>query len=985
MRFFAFFIPILLWSCHFVYAQPKPYLRQYDDDDGLPTSGIQFHIFQSTDGFIWASGQMGMWRFNGHAFKNFSAVKDGVAEVTQIRGFEDYKHRLWFVGFSGRLTYYERGEFHPYEHNAIIANLIARNLCEAVHIDSGDTLHLGVYGKGYYKLSPDGRLEHVIADSTHGSGVYVLSVEDQPFVFYLSDGSDEHNGFPIYRFMDGKATPIGSFYQPEEPHFDGHNPRLRYLRRRNGSLVISWQSRLAEISDSTLTVHHTPYPITALMEDRGQGLWLSNPAVKGVYRIPSGDISDRDWQLTLSEKKVHNMTEDRTGGLWFTTQAQGISHIPYPYFQVIKPSADSSLLKPLGNTMNLSQGFYFGHLSGYEGRGVFHGFDGERIRSYQLPDATSEIRVLDHDRDLKKLYLASGASLFVIGEKGRQCVEVAQSSKEIRSIYRGKDTSDIWLSCDDHVLRVTNGKVAYRSEGLPMEIIDICFYEDTVYAGALNGLWKLEDSVWTHLASIHDGFSDRIDHLTVYDGALWVFNTRRGPVAIKGSDREVLSIPPLPTACQSALARGSVIKDGKLWCMIGAGRFLTIAVDPQAELRYRYDIVPCPTGESIQSEREIGCLDGYWLMRSDGELYKFKPNEYSGNSNPQLLIDYIKVNRKDYSSRQALVLPFDSHEIEIFLTPLSYNKKVFEYKYRMVGHSEWSLTKTPSIHFPLLKPGKYTFEATMINNHCQESPISSFSITVQPPYYKTWWFRSVIFLLFLLLIWFALRYRKALAKKRTNMLKELHTTQQMALASRMNPHFIFNSLSSIHQYTLENEKDEAAEYMTEYARLMRLVMENSGKELVNLENELEVIRVFLELEQLRCNDKISWSIEVDPLLAVEDVEIPALFLLPYIENAIWHGLVPLARPGGQLNIRFSAIENGLKVEIEDNGVGRDRAKALGTTNHPGFQSRGNNITESRISLINKVHNVMIKVKITDLKDGAGNPSGTKITLIIPRF
>lgn len=932
---------------------------------------------------MWTSGLTGVWRFNGETFEPFITLRDSIAEFVQIKGFEDSKGRLWFVGFGGTLSCFEDGSFHVFPGNDVLSKLIARNLCEAMHVDSNDVIHVAAYGKGYFRLYPNGELEHVVSDGTHGPGVYVMSIEGEPFVFHLMDGANEQSLVPIYGLEQKKATLLGSFYQPNEPRYNGLNPRLRYLDRQNGDLIISWHSKLVEVTKDTVLVHSTEKPITAMMEDHQQGLWFSTPTIMSVYHLPGGNIGEVEWRPLLTDKRVHNMAEDRDGGIWFTTESQGIFHMAYPYFEVVEPQINNPLSIPNCDSMNLAEGFFFDYLVDYPKEGVFHEFDGACIRSYQLTGLSNKVNMLEHDKETEQLYLSSGSTLFIISPKGIRRIETESQSGQIRALHRSADTSEIWLSLDNHLVKLENGQVVYRSKGLPIEIADICFYNNALYAGSMSGLWKFEDSTWQDLSKQHDGFSGQIDHLTVFDNSLWVFNLRKGPVVFDGNEVQTISAP---SACRIDMVQASAISNNTLTIMAFAGRLVTISIDPDSSHRYLFNIVPTPTRASNLSTTEIGKYQENWLAVNEGKLYMFLPDRYRKKRTPDFVINGVSVNQKGYRIKERFVLPSDSNEVKVSFTGLCYyGQGTHSFKYRMTGLAGWTQTLLPDVRFSNLAPGEYTFEVVAINQHCELSPSRTISFVIRPPFYKTGWFLGSVITLLILLAWLLYKLRQRAVSRKLGVLKELHTTQHMALASRMNPHFIFNSLSSIHQFTLENEKDKAADYMTEYARLMRLVMENSGKELVSLKNELEVIRIYLDLEQLRCRDKISYSIKVDPVLEAEEVEMPALFLLPYIENAIWHGLVPMDAPGGQLAIRFSASASGMKVEIEDNGVGRDKAKELGTSNHPGFQSLGNNITESRIALINKVYNVVIDIEIGDLKDVQGKSCGTRVTLVIPNF
>lgn len=211
----------------------------------------------------------------------------------------------------------------------------------------------------------------------------------------------------------------------------------------------------------------------------------------------------------------------------------------------------------------------------------------------------------------------------------------------------------------------------------------------------------------------------------------------------------------------------------------------------------------------------------------------------------------------------------------------------------------------------------------------------------------------------------------------------LQEIEKKLLRSQMNPHFMFNVLNSINRYVLENDSVQASAYLTKFSRLMRLVLENSRSEKVTLENELAALSFYIELEALRFKDKISYSLSVDPSVDKRFIRIPPLMIQPYVENAIWHGLMHRDL-GGKIEITVKqTTENLLEVEITDNGIGRDAALALKSKSATDKKSFGMQITSERLALVNTLYNTQSIIEVKDLKDTEGVASGTKVILKIP--
>ena len=213
--------------------------------------------------------------------------------------------------------------------------------------------------------------------------------------------------------------------------------------------------------------------------------------------------------------------------------------------------------------------------------------------------------------------------------------------------------------------------------------------------------------------------------------------------------------------------------------------------------------------------------------------------------------------------------------------------------------------------------------------------------------------------------------------------KKIAETEMIALRAQMNPHFIFNCLNSIKLYTLENDSQTASEYLTKFSQLIRLVLENSRSEKVTLQKELETLKLYIELEAMRFKNKVQYQLNVVPHIDQQYIEIPPLLLQPYVENAIWHGLMHKAA-GGNIIIDISQpSEYLLHIEITDDGIGREMARAHKSKSATRQKSFGLKMTSERLDAINHIYQTNTEVKIVDLKNAEGKGTGTKVIIEIP--
>lgn len=218
-------------------------------------------------------------------------------------------------------------------------------------------------------------------------------------------------------------------------------------------------------------------------------------------------------------------------------------------------------------------------------------------------------------------------------------------------------------------------------------------------------------------------------------------------------------------------------------------------------------------------------------------------------------------------------------------------------------------------------------------------------------------------------------YRNAIKTKTMSQLLTLKS-----LRSQMNPHFIFNALNSVNQFIALNDERAANKFLSEFSKLMRLVLDNSQQDFISLTEEKEIISLYLKLEHLRFRDKFEYELNFEDSLSTDAFEIPPMLVQPYVENAIWHGL-RYKKTKGKLSINFSIKEKKLCIEIVDNGIGRKKSKELKTDNQKKHKSTGLKNTEERIRIINKVYQKNFTMDVSDVKtDG----TGTKVTLHLPQ-
>lgn len=232
--------------------------------------------------------------------------------------------------------------------------------------------------------------------------------------------------------------------------------------------------------------------------------------------------------------------------------------------------------------------------------------------------------------------------------------------------------------------------------------------------------------------------------------------------------------------------------------------------------------------------------------------------------------------------------------------------------------------------------------------------------------------------LFLFIRWLVLTILNQ-ERAKANQEKQVFQLQSRALTAQMNPHFIFNCLNSIKSLVQMNENNQAVEYLNLFSKLTRSLMQFNDRSYISLFEELTICQWYVDLEKLRFGNKVSVHFNMDESIDTKMVTVPVLLIQPFIENAIWHGLVPKQTGSPLLNITLHPQGLNLLCTIEDNGIGRAAAMRMNalTKNH---QSKGMSLSQERINLHNSQQENQVNITITDKFDVAGEPDGTHVAI-----
>jgi len=396
------------------------------------------------------------------------------------------------------------------------------------------------------------------------------------------------------------------------------------------------------------------------------------------------------------------------------------------------------------------------------------------------------------------------------------------------------------------------------------------------------------------------------------------------------------------------------------------------------------------TGAAFQDRQGniyFGGINGInWF---DPALYNMRISE------PVCYINNILVNQKKLNSKQeceeirSLKLNYDDNDITFDVRTLDIGSNSSAvYKYILEGVSkDWTYTGTNNLFTFYLPSGHFRFVVVASTDGINWSKPRAVEIVIKIVWYKRFWFFISAFTAFVVLGYlyfnFLVKVRTKAKKLEFEFQKEVERLQSVALRSQMNPHFVFNCLNAIEYIIIDKNYTKALEYLNKFSKLLRFSLENSRINEIVLKNELEIVQLYVDLEKLRFEDNLSFSIYLSQKIDPDNMIVPPLILQPIVENAIKHGLLQ-KNEECHLSIYMDIIEGYLTCTIVDNGIGRTNAMKSKSKFSAKKESLGIHTTKARLTILYTYPPDILPVEIIDLFNDQNRPIGTKVILRIPK-
>ena len=378
------------------------------------------------------------------------------------------------------------------------------------------------------------------------------------------------------------------------------------------------------------------------------------------------------------------------------------------------------------------------------------------------------------------------------------------------------------------------------------------------------------------------------------------------------------------------------------------------------------------SADKIRYKEKLGIFYTNGVLEIDYAFYKY----YVASGNEKRALQYLQaaMSEATLSGYLPIVLKY-SHEFHSFLLNQGDSLQALRYLIRYQSLQD-------SINTINTRTRLVNFES---DNQASQKEKDIKLLEIQKSTQRTYYLIGMAFLVVIILgaISRSRYIRRNEKEKLTSKFKsQLAHVESKALRAQMNPHFIFNCLNSINSYIIDKEHDRASEYLIKFSRLIRLILENSSSETIPIEKELEALKLYTDLESARFDNKFKCEHYIDKCVNIRNIMIPPMLLQPFVENAIWHGLMHKKSTGTIKLIIKNSGPKLLKISIIDDGIGRDKAAELNSKSGT-HKSFGIEITAHRIEMMNKLYSTGTQMNIIDMKDDEGLASGTRVDLIIP--
>ncbi len=992
---FAFFLCLFTGLA---YSQEFKH-RQFTTSNGLSSTTI-YHSLQDRNGYLWLATDAGVTRFDGTHFKQYYK-DDGLGDNDIIHLVLGRSGEVGFLSYNGVFSFYKNEKIYHPSNNEYLKNANFGTALYSGFQDSKGNVWLGSKSGEVFRLNSRGvtsfgrkPVEKIAKNAKNPPKATPVS-----FFHESSDGSIWADG--LYK-IEYKHLRKGSF----QYEFVGGNAFFASPEKRNEVLFLSEEGivRMTDtiqelVPSSYLTqkpnVKHYGY----LHEDREGNIWL--PTIgDGVYCYRSayaGALPDH----YLAGQKVSTVLEDHEGNHWFGLLGEGLYMLPANYESTLGynnlgrvnavtttpdrtawlglddaqillidlQSQKTALNIPLPTGIDRAE------------QNVLHIHCDNQHRVWAMTPNTITVFTKQQTKYVAKTILSERRYTYKnwsFGDDGS--IAIAHSKGVIRTRTNSSPTHK-----DGRKKIINEGILSFAEVDTFKNKITYSVFLDkknSLWVGNIDGLFEYtSDQKLVRYSNYYDEFGEKIKSMALLADNQTMVLAAEGFGLFFLNDKHLVGRLSRYDSLPDNVCRRVFVSDSIVWCTgnhgltrisFKNGKYAQILTYKSADGLLSDEINDVyVAGEEVF----VATSKGLNILRGDLQGVAIAP--------PRVYIENKQFEAKRLPDTLASPPFYPNSRFQINYDAVAYREpEAVEYRYRLRERDHWIATRNTTQTFSQLTAGNYRFEVQARHLGSKWSDSDYLEFTIYPFWYQTWWMTFLgLVTLGVSVFYAASRLAKRQQEKETEQLqaeKRMIELEQQALQSMMNPHFIFNVMNSVQYFLNHNEKEAANRYLSQFAKMLRTNLEYSNKPLIPLENELAYLKLYLSLEKLRCGEKMQYDFEIEEDLDTEYIQLPPMLLQPYVENAIWHGIMP-AEKGGKITIRITENENDiLCIKIIDNGIGIDNSKATKAENPSNHHSLALTLTNDRLRIMQQITRRVYSVSIVQIAP----EGGTEVTMLL---
>jgi ligand-binding sensor domain-containing protein len=971
-----------------IHSQTPSYYH-YTSSDGLASSTV-YDIIQDKDGFMWFATANGISKFDGNHFTTFR-TKDGLNSNSIISLLEGKKGELYIGNFEKGINLFKNGKIANYiteidGKSLVISYLILesskKNEQKIIAYNGWGDINLineTASGKLKTKVVNDlsvyiNKLEKLANGdllALTATGLYDFKAESlsklnikglpETSVFCLANGNDGSffigTKGTIYRIKND--TIIDTF----RTNFVGDNDVIAILSDKNNNIWFSTRNsgfymipggsdKIIDIG-SKLDLQNTL--VNKYFEDNEGNIWVSTFG-KGVFCINNLYLKSYNENDGLHNNNIYSIAKDRSGKLIFGT-FNGVSILDNGKFDQIKNEMDKPFSEYIYSINNSNNEFFVGgsflknEISTITYKDIkFHLFNGLSFCKlsnglFLFGGRTNSISFqneLSYDQN-------QASQIYIFGED--------RSTNRINQIFEDSEKT-IWIGtglglCKASVLLDKSGKLTLKKT---------FFKSNPILNSKINAIIQDNNNqIWIAGEKGIVRYNLKNELITNY-------------LTIKGQDLS---------------SSTSIVSDKKnrIWVGNMKGLYLFEA----SSIKYFNKKTGLPSDEvySLFYDREKNQL----AIGSSGGITFLNIDLFDNAVLPQLQVKIMAVKAGDsiYTNYNHLVFEPEQRNVSINFKALNFSSSgsvMYQYK---LDETKWKDIHDDFLNFLSLKNGNYNLLIRAKSQNGNWSNPAQVSFEVEPHFTETVWFKFLMLLIVaiisgLMAAWQA-RIEQRKTRKKLKLNQRINDLKHQALSAMMNPHFIFNSLNSVQYLINSNRNEEANDYIAIMAKLIRKNLETAGSGFILLSEEISRLKLYLNLEKLRFQERFSYEIIIGNDIDSNALLIPNMILQPFVENALWHGIINSGIKGSvTISFSFENIEidgeicKSLLIKVTDNGIGIIEARKHKKANHI---SKGIQIIEERLRLLSEKMELPQPIMIDDLSNQNNNAHGTEVIISLP--